>query len=443
MGRFRKGNDLNQAFLLPPSIKDWLPKEHLAWFINDAVDELDVDEIVDAYRMCGKGELAYEPRMMLKVLIYSYCTGIFSSRKIEQQLEESVAFRVLARNQVPAHRTIRRFREKHIDKFEELFVQVVRVATSAGLTKLGTVAVDGSKVKANASKHKAMSYERMQSEEKRLRKEIAALTKLAAEEDAAEDIEFGPDFRGDEIPEELANRETRLKKIREAKKRLEERKAAEEKEERERRAREALEEGREPPKPRKRTHAPGRPKPKDQENFTDSDSRIMKLSGGLEQCYNAQAAVDDHEQIIVASDVTNCAADNDQLIPLLEAAMANTGQPVGSALADAGYRSEQNLQTLEAARIDAYVSLGRERKDRQPHGPHLPATARMHRKLKTRRGRTRYRKRKHIAEPVFGWIKSVLGFRSFGMRGIEKARGEWALVCLAINLRRMSKLQTA
>lgn len=441
MGRFKKSDDPNQAFLLPPSMTEWLPKEHLAWFINDAVDELDVDELLDSYRLSGKGEQPYEPRMMLKVLIYGYCTGTFSSRKIAKQLEDSVAFRVLAKNQMPGHRTICRFREKHVEKFEELFVQVVQMAVSAGLTKLGTLAVDGSKVKANASKHKAMSYDRMQSEEKRLRKEIGALTQLASDEDAAEDIEFGPDFRGDEIPAELARRETRLQKIREAKKRLEERKLAEAQAGEDERVERAKRQGKKPSKPRKRKHPLGKPKPKDQENFTDPDSRIMKSSGGFEQCYNAQAAVDSHEQIVVAADVTNCAADNDQLVPMIEASMENTGQAVEATLADAGYKSEENLQVLEAAEIDAYVSLGRENKEPRPYGSDKPATARMDRKLRTTRGRKRYRKRKAVAEPVFGWIKNVLGFRAFSLRGMQKVRGEWALVCLALNLRRMNHLQ--
>jgi transposase len=441
MARFKKGDDLHQAYLLPPSVAEWLPEDHLAWFIEEAVDALDIDPILDSFRMSGKGEVPYDPRLMLKVLIYAYCTGIFSSRKIAKQLEENIAFRVLARNQRPSHRTIRRFREQFIEEFQRLFGQVVQLASSAGMAKLGTLAVDGSKVKANASKHPAMSYDRMCKEEERLRKEIRALTRMASEEDAEEDIEFGPDFRGDELPEELARRESRRKKIQEAKKGLEERKMAEARAREEERAKKAREEGKDPPKRRKRKHPFGKPKPKDQENFTDPESRIMKSSGGFEQCYNAQAAVDGDELIIVAVDVTNCAADNDQLIPMIEASMENTGQPARTVLADAGYKSEENLQVLEAAEIDAYVSLGREEKKPRPDGLRRPATARMNRKLNTKRGRTRYRKRKHIAEPVFGWIKAMLGFRSFSLRGLRKVQGEWALVCLAMNLRRMGSLQ--
>ena len=443
MGRFRKSEHPDQGFLLPPSVREWLPNGHLAWFIQDAVEALEIGELLEVYRPCGKGKLAYNPRMMLKVLIYAYSTGTFSSRKIAKQLEESIPFRVLAGNQMPGHRTICRFRERHIDQFARLFTQVIEFAASSGLVKLGTLAIDGTKVKANASKHKAMSYERMRDEEKRLRREIRALTRRATEQDAREDELFGPDFRGDELPEELANRETRLAKIRAAKKHLEERKAAEAKEGDERRARKARDEGREPPKsrPQLRKHPKGKPKPKDQENFTDPDSRIMMSSGAFEQCYNAQAAVDGGHQLIVATGLTNNAADNGELLPMIESAMRNTGQPAHRVLADAGYKSEQSLRILEEAGVDAYVALGREGKKPLPYGPSREATARMQRKLKTRRGRRNYRRRKHIAEPVFGWIKSALGFRSFGLRGLRKVRGEWNLVCLAMNLRRMRHWQ--
>ena len=440
MTRFKRGLDLNQGLLLPPSLRDWLPEDHLAWFIQDAVESLDLDALSDRYRMCGKGELPYSPRMMLRVLIYSYCTGTFSSRKIAAQLEDSVAFRVLAGNQMPGHRTICRFRERHIDQFSELFVQVVRLAVEAGVAKMGTLAIDGTKVKASASKHKAMSYDRMQKEEERLKREIRAIVQRAAEVDQEEDVEFGPDFRGDELPEELARRETRLKRIQEAKERLERRKAEEARQADEKQARKAKAEGREPPKerPGKRKYPKGQPKPKDQENFTDPDSRIMKDSKGYEQSFNAQAAVESKSQLIVATEVTNCAADVDALVPMIEQASTNIEQPVEKALADAGYRSEENFAVLEKAGIDGYVSIGRESKKRKKSD--LPATTRMRKKLATQQGRDRYRKRKHIVEPVFGWLKNVLGFRAFSLRGLPKVNGEWNLVCLALNLRRMKTL---
>ena len=437
MARFKQGHDLDQQYLLPPSVRDWLPQDHLAWYIHDAVETIETDELLDRYRVCGKGELPYDPRMMLRVLIYAYCTGVFSSRRITKQLEESVPFRVLAANQMPDHRTICRFRAEHIDLFESFFVQVLQMASAAGLVKLGTVAVDGSKVKANASRRKAMSYSRMKSEEKRLRAEIRRITEMAKGIDEAEDELFGPDFRGDEMPAELADRKSRLKVIQEAKKRLEERKAEEDKRNDDEKARKAKEEGREVHEARSRKHPKGKPRPKDQENFTDPDSRIMKDSKGFEQCYNVQVAVDKTNQLIVANGVTNNAADVDQLIPMAKQAMANTGKPIGRLLADAGYRSESNFAQLEKAEIDGFVSVGKEAKKPPEADPKLQATVRMKRKLATKRGRAWYRQRKWIAEPVFGWVKNVLGFRAFSMRGEAKADGEWNLVSLATNLRRL------
>ena len=440
MARFKKGWDIDQGLLLPPSLREWLPEDHLAWFIQDAVSSLDTDPLLDRYRVSGKGELAYDPRMMLRILIYAYSVGVFSSRKIAIQLHENVAFRVLARNQMPSHRSICRFRERHIDQFNDLFVQVVRIAAESGLVKIGKLAIDGSKLRANASKHKAMSYDRMKQEEVRLEREIAAILKLAADVDAEEDEEFGPDFRGDELPEELRRRETRLQRIREARERLEKRKAEESRKADEKKKAKAASEGREPPRERPggRKYPKGQPEPKDQENFTDPDSRIMKTSRGLEQCYNAQIAADGTSRLIVATAVTSCAADNDHLQPMIEAAMENTGQPVDRVLADAGYRSEDNLAALESAGIDGYIATGREGKSSLP--ARTPAVRRMQRKLRTKRGRKRYRERKHIAEPVYAWIKSVLGFETFSMRGIRKVEGEFELVSLALNLRRMRAL---
>jgi len=427
-----------QGYLLPVSPRDWLPDGHLALFVSETVDQLDLRKLESAYRSEGKGALAYHPRMMLKVLIYAYATGTFSSRGIERQIGDSIAFRYLAAGSFPNHRTICRFRERHLEDFQGLFVQVVRIARESGLLKLGSVAIDGTKMKANASKHKAMSYARMQAEEKRLKQEIRRLTELARETDRIEDEEFGEDSRGDEVPEALRRRETRLEAIRAAKRRLEERMAAEAEEEDSRKPPRSGD-----PKPlakkggRASKPGKGKPKPKDQENFTDPDSRIMINSEkAFQQSYNAQAAVDEKAQIIVATDVVQCASDSRSLVPMIERVEANVEQPACHFLADHGYRSEANFQLLEQRGISAFVALGREGK-RPLNVERNPATVRMLRKLRAPRGRHRYRERKKIVEPVFGWIRRVLGFRQFSLRSLPKVRGEWDLVALSLNLRRM------
>ncbi len=426
----------DQQVLLPPSLREWLPPDHLVWFISETVDELDLSPILDAYRDGGQGNLPYHPRMMLKILIYAYASGVFSSRRIARQVEENIAFRLLAAGNMPDHRTICRFREQHLKAFEPLFVQVVQNACDAGLVKMGTLAVDGSKIRANASKRKAMSYERMQQEEKRLRKEIRALTDRAAKRDAVEDVQFGPDFRGDELPKELRRREDRIAKIRQAKRRLEARKRDEAK------ASERKEDD-DPPKRGGRPHKypPGKPKPKDQENFTDPESRIMKDgSGAFQQCYNAQAAVDGQQRIIVSASVQQSASDTAALIPMVQQAKRNVGQGAKEVLADAGYASEANLKALERRKIKGYVALGREGKTARTRNPKAHATNRMARTLRSKRGRAKYRQRKHIAEPPFGWMKRGLGFRQFSLRGLRKVSGEFNLVCLALNLRRMAHM---
>jgi len=427
----------DQGFLLPPSLRDWLPEGHLAFFVSDAIDALDLGAFEARYGTEGPGKQAFDPRMMVKVLVYAYATGTFSSRKIAAKLVEDVAFRVLAADNFPAHRTIADFRQRHLPEFRELFVQVVRMAREVGLVKLGTVAVDGTKVKAHASKHKAMSYRRMQDEEARLRREIQELMARARRTDAQEDARYGREHRGDELPAELARREDRLEKIRAARQRLEARQAEADREQ----GREPGDEERKgkPGKPFKRRF--GEPEAKAQENFTDPDSRIMKRgSSGFEQCYNAQIAVDETERIIVATGVTQSAADAEQLIPLLDQVEENTGEQAARCLADAGYRSESNLQALESRRIDGYVAMGRE-KDGAEKVPSatLAATCRMRRKLATKRGREIYRKRKWIGEPPFSWIKSAMGFDRFHLRGLTKVTSEWDLACLAANLRRMHR----
>ena len=440
MSNFRP-YDPDQLLLLPPALQDWLPADHLLWFISETVDQLDLHAITDKYQNEGPGTLPYHPAMMLKILIYAYATGVFSSRKIAQHIQENIAFRVLAAGHLPGHRTICRFREEHLDAFEGLFVQVVQIACGAGMVKMGTLAVDGSKIQANASKHKAMSYAHLQKEERRLRQEIRALTNLAAGRDAEEDVEFGPDFRGDELPEELRRREDRLATIREAKRRLEKRKRIEAEIKAER------EEGDtdDPPKSGggTRNHPPGKPKPKDQENFTDPDSRIMKTGGRtFNQCYNVGIAVDDHQGLIVARCVEQSAADCRTLLPLLDQAQKNTKQAAGSVLADAGYASEENFKGIEHREVTGYIPLGREgKKAREPAAnADAPATKRMHSRMNSKRGRKKYKRRKHIAEPPFGWIKRVLGFRQFSLRGLAKVSGEFDLVCMALNLRRLNNM---
>jgi transposase len=424
--------DPDQALLLPPSLRDWLPAEHLAHFISDTVDELDLSAFHRKYeqREDGRGQLAYHPSLMLKVLIYAYSIGLFSSRRIAAGIEEQVALRYLTAENFPSHRTIARFRLEHLDDFQALFVEVVRIAQASGMVKLGTLAVDGTKLKANASKHKAMSYGRMKAEEAKLREEIRKITDLARRTDEAEDAEFGPDFRGNELPEELRSRKSRIEAIRAAKKRLEDAQAEED----EKSGRGQGERG---PKLKRDN---GVPKDSAQSNFTDPESRIMKTStGAFEQSYNAQIAVDSGERIIVAADVTACAADAGELLKMEAASAANLGSHPKELLADAGYKSEANFVGLEERGVRGFISLRRGEAPPRRVSKDTPATARMARRLQTERGRKRYRLRKTVVEPVFGWIKQVLGFRSFHLRGARKVRGEWNLVCLAMNLRRMGQ----
>lgn len=427
-----------QSYLLPPSPSEWLPEKHLAFFISEVVDEMDLSGFYGPHEESDpRGNQPFHPAMMLKILIYAYATGTFSSRRIAQKIEEDVAFRVLAAGNFPQHRTICDFRRDRLQQFIALFKQVVQIAKNSGLIKLGRVAIDGTKVKANASRHKAMSYDRMKQEEKRLENEIAELLKQAERTDRKEDQEYGSENRGDDLPEELCRRESRIKKIREAKKRLEERQAEEDRE----KGRHEGDGGR----PNgKKGHAFkkefGQTREKAQDNFTDPESRIMKTGNGFEQSYNAQTSVDEEHQIIVAVGVTNCSADNKQLIPMVEATETNLGQAPNQVLADAGYRSAANFEKLEEKKIDGIIAIGREGSAGTApiSRSNKAATQRMKEKLASAEGATAYRRRKVIVEPVFGWIKHVLGFRQFSFRGLNKTNAEWHLVCLAMNLRRMS-----
>ena len=428
----------DQSLLFPPSPREWLPEGHLAFFIADTVAALNLQTFYAPYEGDGRRNQPFDPQMLVTVLLYAYATGTFSSRRIARKLEEDVAYRVLAAGNFPAHRTIAEFRQQHLTAFDALFVQVVQIAREAGVVQLGALAVDGTKVKANASKHKAMSYGRMRQEDQRLRDEIAALLAKANAVDAAEDAAHGPDVRGDDLPAELQRRENRLATIAAAKARLDARQAAEDRQK-----------GRTPDDGRKSrgtkpfARAFGVPPDDAQDNFTDPESRIMKTSYGFDQCYNGQIAVDETTQLIVATGLTNCAADNAELLPLITRAQGPLGGVPPEVLADAGYRGEATFQSLEARGITAYISLGHEVRPAKPPNPAHVASHRMADRLKSVVGRARYRRRKAIVEPVIGWIKEVLGFRRFSLRGVAKARGEWNVVCLAVNLKRLHRIRMA
>jgi transposase len=427
----------DQDLLLPVSLREWLPEDHVAYFISEVVEELDLSAFYAPYGGDGRRKMPYEPSMMLKVLIYAYVSGVFSSRKIARKLEEDVAFRVLAADNFPKHRTICAFRKRHLQDFKALFEEVVQIARAAGLVSLGTLAVDGTKVRANASKHKAMSYQRMQQEERRLKEEISEMCDCADQADEAEDRRYGADRRGDELPEELQYRKCRLEKIRAAKARLEaEQRAADEARGRH------PDDDRRPPSGRGRYKRDfGVPEDKAQSNFTDPESRIMKTGEGYQQCYNGQLAVDEDFQMIVANDLTANASDQGVVLGLIDQVEGRLQVQPEGLLADAGYRKEEDFAVLERRGIDAYISVRREGKDTGAiDADTYPATHRMVEKLSTPEGRERYRRRKHIVEAVNGWIKEVMGFRRFSIRGLAGAAGEWDLVCLATNLRRMRPL---
>ncbi len=422
-----------QSFLLPPSPRDWLPEDHLSYFISETVDELDLSGFYAPYEGDGRRNRPFDPRMMVKILIYGYATGTFSSRKLARRVYEDVAVRVLSAGNFPAHRTMAEFRQRHLKEFKKLFGQVARIAAEAGLVKLGRVAVDGCKIKANASKHKAMSYSRMLEEEKRLEGEIAELLDRAQQVDKAEDELYGEENQGDELPEELRRREARLKKIGEAKQRVEQRQA-----EADRKRGRKPGDGRKNPRggrPFKREF--GVPEEKAQDNFTDPESRIMKSSGGFEQCYNTQAAVDEEIQMIVATGVTNNAADNRQLLGMIDAVQENLERPPEQVVADAGYKSEENFEGLARTR-DRWLHLFGPRGARSRAVGKSPRHASHVQEAGHGGGANCLPPAQVIAEPVFGWVKQVLGFRTFSLRGLEKVEGEWDLVCLALNLKRMN-----
>lgn len=452
MSHFRTINR-DTGFLLPPSVDEWLPKRHLARFVVEIIEQLDLSTLEKAYR--GTGSAPYHPAMLLGLLVYGYATGVFSSRKLERASYDSVAFRFIAGNEHPDHDTLAVFRKRFLPQIEALFVQVLSLARELGMLKLGTVALDGTKIEANASRHSALSYEHAQKIEAQLQREVQQLLLLA---DAADEVEI-PD--GLVIPAELERRETRLSAIAAAKAKIEAR--AQERFEREQAAHEqklAARAEREKASGRKPGGKPPAPPnatvgPKEQVNLTDEDSRIMPVpGGGFGQCFNAQAMVATDSLLIVASAVTQASGDVQQLVPMLAklAALPEALGRVEVALADCGYASAENVAACEAAKIEPLIALQREAHHapwpgrfaaEAPEPANLtPAQAMAHR-LATPRGRALYALRKQTPEPVFGIIKSVLGFRRFLLRGLAQVRGEWNLVTLSFNLKRMFALQGA
>jgi len=430
--------DVDQRLLLPPSVDECVPAGHLAHFIRETVREsLDLSAILAAYEE-ERGYPPYHPVMMTALLLYGYCQGIYSSRRIARACEERMDFRAITAHQTPDFRTIAEFRKRHLEALGALFGQVLLLCQQAGLVKLGHVALDGTKIQANASKHKAMSYGRMKQQEPLLAAEVAKWFAEAAASDAAEDEALGPESRGDELPEWVANKAKRLAKIREAMAALEaEAQAAAAAKAAEEGAgaggTEADADGEDPP---------AAPDGKVQRNFTDPDSRIMKTADGFEQAYNAQAAVDESSQVIVATGLTNAGNDKQQVEPMVAEIERRTGSRPRELSADSGYCSEHNLEHLSACGIRGYVATGRQKHGQaSATGPKKGGaqTEAMVQRLKRAGHRSRYRLRKQTVEPVFGQIKGARGFRQFLLRGLEKVRQEWQLVCSAHNLLKLAQ----
>ncbi len=499
---FRPWNP-EQTLLLPPSPVDWLPENHLVFFLLDLADELDLEVIHAVYRQKDpRGEKAYDPRMMVVLLLYAYCVGQPSSRRIEKACWEDAAFRVLTGNLQPDHSRISDFRRRHLDALAGLFVQVLRLCQKAGLVSLGLVALDGTKVKANASKHKAMCHERMLKSERQLEAEMRALLRKAEIIDSQEEVHYGKNKRGDELPEELQRRSSRLEWIRKAKAELEAEAAAAKARQREEQAKVAEQEAveaeasgaeqsskrasrrargarkraddaqrlaietaqaagleslalmadRDPramPSRQLPSDAAGKPKLSAQRNFTDPESHILKGSDGWIQGYNAQAAVDADHQVIVAIGVSNQPSDAVHLLPMLERIQANTDQLPETLIADAGYCSSANLEACEEKRLQAYISTSRQQhghRQRPSRGRaprNLDARGRMDRKLRSKTGQAIYALRKTIVEPVFGQIKGARGLDRFRLRGLEKVNGEWALMATTHNLLKLFRASVA
>jgi transposase len=468
----------DQPYLLPPSPQEWLPAEHLAYFVVDAVGHLDLSRIEEEIqRKDARGERPYDPHMMTALLLYSYSTGRYSSRRIATGTYEDVPLRVIAAGEHPHFTTINDFRLDHWDSLAALFVQVYGMCSRVGMVRLGEVSLDGAKIKANASKHKAMSYQRMGEEEKRLQGEVQALLKRAEQADEEEDVLYGEGKDREDVPKELARREERLQRLRAAKAELEKEAAAareaelrelaagqrakakdkavapEERERAERRARkheeqaEALcpqsdegerEQG-ELPLNRVPCEPEGLPKPKAQRNFTDPESRIMVKDGAFVQSYNAQIVVDGDNQLIVAHGVSNQSPDAEYLIPMVERTIEVCGKTPEGLLADSGYFSKENVEAVQAKGTEPFIAVGREKKAEgaaatQQGTEAQKVRAAMAEKLKVGEGKKIYARRKAVVEPVFGQIEQARGFRRFSQRGLKKVANEWAFVCLTHNL---------
>ena len=477
----------DQSFLLPPSPRDWLPEGHLVYFLLDVVAELDLRAIEATVQAKDpRGARPYSPGMMVGLLVYAYCVGVRSSRKIERATYEDVAFRVMAGGQHPDHTRISEFRREHLAAFKGLFLQILRLCEKAGLVKLGQIAIDGTKLQGNASKHKAMSYQRMVELEKRLQREIERLLEQAEQTDAEEDARLGVDQRAEDLPEELRRRQERLERLREAKVALEDearqsraatlrdqaeraRKAAKttkdatERKRQQTRARKLDEEARKLdggdgdnippsspgalPQHRVRAHVDGTPAAKAQRNFTDPESRIMESGGAFLQGYNCQAAVDGAHQVIVAADVTDQSPDNGNLVPMLEQVRENCGRLAEIVTADCGYWAPAVPETCRALGTEAFIATERrrhwDRDDSVTEGPpdtDHPREA-MRWKLRTAEGRKIYARRKSTVEPVFGQIKEVRGVRRFLLRSLKAVQAEWQLVCLTHNLLKVFRNQ--
>lgn len=450
MSRFRPINR-EIDYLLPPSVQDWLPESHLARYVVEVVEGLDLSKLESVY--AGRGSAAYHPAMLLSLLIYGYATGAYSSRKIERASYDSLAFRFIACDQHPDHDTLASFRRRHGEQFAATFVQVLQIARENQVSRFGTVSLDGTKIHANASRHSALSYAHAEKIEAQLKAEVQEMLKLA---EAADQSDL-PD--GVSLPEEIKRREDRLAAIAEAKTKIEARaKERLEREQAEYQAkldkREAKEKangkkpGGKPPKPPQVG-----PRPDDQINLTDEESRIMKVAGGgFEQCYNAQALVDSESMLVMAPHVTQAGNDKEQVVPMLaklQALPEELNQPE-KFLADSGYFSEKNVEACEAARIEPLIAVGRDAHHRhwrerfeEPAASSEPTSPvdKMKHRLKTKAGRAAYGQRKQTVEPVFGIIKSVMGFRQFLLRGLANVQNEWTLVCLAWNLKRMATLR--
>ena len=443
--------DRQTDYLLPPSVDDWLNQDHLARFIVEVIDQLDLSKLTREY--AGRGSKAYHPATLLGILVYGYITGIFSSRRLEQATYDSIAFRFIAANLHPDHDSLATFRRRFLDELSDLFLQVLKMATEMKVLKVGNISLDGSKFEANASRHSALSHGHIEKLEVQLKAEVQELLALAEQADQA-DIPTGVS-----LPEELKRREDRLAAMAAAKAKLvaraEERYQREKAEYDEKMARRAAKEeatGKKPGGKPPKAPEPG-PRDRDQINLTDEESRIMPVAGGgFEQAYNAQAAADAATMLIVATGVTQAPNDKEQVEPMLATlkAQAEVLGAVECLIADSGYCSEKNIKACEAAGIEPLIAVGRDEhhpdwRERHSEPAPLPDNATpvqaMSHRLKTKDGRARYALRKQTIEPVFGIIKSVMGFRRFSLRGLKKVTGEWTLVCLAWNLKRLAVLR--